>query len=116
MLYRHGDFLFEPIKQVAKDAIKVTKDALNKPLGKSFTFGVGEATGHNHVAVVEDITKMEWFRAADGGWYVKLAEEAKLTHPEHSIVKDLVISPGIYRVRQAREKDWFQNVTRRVID
>ena len=115
-IYRHGDFLFEPVKEVAKEAVAITKDALGLKPSKAFTFGVGEATGHNHTAVVDDITKMNWFRAPNGGWYVKLDTEARLTHPEHSVVKNLVIAPGIYRVKQAKEFDWFQVVERRVID
>jgi len=115
-LYRHGDWLMEPIKSIAEDAILVTHDALNKSLSKSFTFGVGEATGHNHVAIMSDIDKMQWFRAPDGGWYVRFDEEATLTHPEHSKVKDLTVAPGIYRVRQAKEMDWFSLSVRTVID
>ena len=115
-IYRHGDWLLEAVKDIAKDAQEVTKDALGKTASTSFTFGVGDATGHNHVAIVNDITKMKWYRASDGGWYVSLSEEAKLTHPEHSMVKDLVIAPGTYRVRQAKERDWFSLTTRRVID
>lgn len=115
-IYRHGDWLLEPVQSIAKDAIKITKDALEKPLSESFVFGVGEATGHNHVATVSDVTKAQWFRAVDGGWYVRFDEEATLTHPEHSVQKDLVIAPGTYRVKQAREKDWFSLTVRRVID
>lgn len=114
-IYRHGDWLFEPVKEIANDATEATKDMLGAS-GTAFTFGVGEATGHNHVATVDDITTMQWFRASDGGWYVRLNAPATLTHPEHSQVLDLVVKPGTYRVRQAREKDWFSLAVRRVID
>ena len=115
-IYRHGDWLFEPVKGIATSAIEALKDSLGKAPSASFTFGVGEQTGHNHVAVATYITKMKWWRGADGGWYADIRESVTLTHPEHSLVKDLVIAPGLYRVKQALEYDHFQHAVRAVID
>jgi len=107
MNYRNGDWIFTSVNKVEGEAVKSSKE---------FVFGIGEATNHKHTLVVDDPLKMKWFKSPEGGWYVQLEEEARATHPEHSMKTDLKIAPGIYRVHQSREKDWFSLVTRRVVD
>lgn len=107
MHYRHGDFLFSKVESI---------EGMPVESKSRFVFGVGEATNHEHALTVKDPLKMKWFKAPDGGWFVDLREEGIATHPEHSLKTDLVIAPGIYRVRQILEKDWFSGAVRRVID
>lgn len=105
---RHGDWSFIPTtEKIAGKKIET---------GKDFIFGEGEATGHMHALHVPTIDDMEWYKQEDGSWMVVVKNEAYATHPEHSMKVDLKIAPGTYRVRQAREKDWFSLTTRQVID
>lgn len=105
---RNGDWHFVPVKE------KLTGKA-QKHKG-SYIFAVGEATNHNHVIEVPNVEDMKIYKLADGSYMVDLRAEAKVTHPEHSLKKDLYVAPGRYKLVQRREKDWFQLVTRRVID
>jgi hypothetical protein len=110
MNYRHGDWGFYRKDSVPADAQKID----NK--NKTFRWATGEATNHHHELHVQDIENMTWYKMPDGGYYLEVKEEATATHPEHSMKTDLKIAPGIYHVRQHREKDWFSGAVRRVID
>jgi len=107
---RQGDWTFSPIRQVLKEARKITlKD--NK-----FTFAEGEQTGHFHTLVVPTVDDMEFYKLADGSYIVKVKKEGYATHPEHSTKHDLVVPVGTYHLKQRREKDWFSLAVRRVVD
>jgi hypothetical protein len=108
--YRNGDWGFYEVHNIPNNAIRI------KDTGKSFTWAVGEASNHEHQLHVQDIENMTWYKMPDGGYYLEVKEEATATHPEHSMKTDLKIAPGIYHVRQHREKDWFSGAVRRVID
>jgi hypothetical protein len=79
----------------------------------SVVLALGEKTGHKHVITVPDITDMDAYKCADGGWILTLRKEGTLTHNQHGA---LTIAPGTYRVGQEREHDYFAEVTRQVID
>lgn len=105
--YRHGDWNFITTDKIEGELVKLDKN--------EFTFAVGEGSTHYHTAH-GDMTKMHWYKLPDGSYTVKVDTDMTLTHPEHSQTKDLVISPGIYKVYQRREKDWLTLETRKVID
>lgn len=105
---RHGDWNLKPVNDIKGERIEHNS--------KDFVFGEGEATNHFHTLHAPAIDDMEWFKTQDGGYYVRLKNDAYATHPEHSEKVDLVVPAGTYHVYQAREKDWFSLATRRVID
>jgi hypothetical protein len=106
--YRNGDWTF----------IKIGKCEIAKPLNHDgeFTFAEGEATGHFHKIIVSDKRDLILTKTATGDYILSLGSEATITHPEHSMKKDLKIPAGFYRLQQRREKDWFANTVRKVID
>lgn len=105
--YRHGDWSLVPTDK------KVTKPVKHKG---SYTFAEGEATNHFHTIVAERPQDFTLEKMPDGSYLVEIKKDVRLTHPEHSMKGDLVVTPGTYHLNQRREKDWFQLVTRRVID
>lgn len=100
---QQGDTLF--FNRVAKLPTGCTKR-------KSRTVALGEATGHHHT-FDEGVAVMD---APDGRVFViNETEQPKiLTHQEH---KPTVFAPGVpYEFGQVREKDWFSEMVRTVID
>lgn len=104
---RNGDWSFIPVEEVVTNTIKHNG---------SFTFAEGEATGHFHTMTVNKPEDMLLSKQADGSYLVTFKSEARVTHPEHSLKNDLIIPIGTYKLVQRREKDWFQLVTRKVVD
>ena len=105
---RNGDWHFVP-----------ANDQMNGELVKhkgSFIFATGEATNHHHDIEVPQVDDMVIWKLPDGSYLVDLRAEATVKHPEHSLKGDLKVAPGTYKLAQRRERDWFQLVTRRVID
>jgi len=79
---------------------------------KSRTIALGEATGHHHT-FDEGVAVMD---APDGRVFVinETNEPKTLTHQEHH---KTVFAPGVpYEFGQVREKDWFSEMVRTVID
>lgn len=110
---RHGDWLFKQIEKLPEGL----KKAENKIKSDTvFRFATGEATNHHHEVATKKAEDMEWFSDELGNYYVKFTDEALAKHPEHSVKTDLKIMPGIYKVYQAEEYDWFQDIARKVID
>lgn len=106
---RHGDWGFYPTnKELTGEKVILTSN--------EFTWGLGEKTGHNHTLHTERIEDMEWYPQPDGSYLVKINAEAWATHPQHSLKGDLKVAPGVYRVQQSREKDWFSLATRKIVD
>lgn len=105
--YRHGDWNFVTVNEIKGEKIELKED--------KFTFAVGEASNHYHTAHA-DMTEMAWYKLPDGSYTVKVDTDMRLTHPEHSLTKDLIVKPGIYKVYQRREKDWLSMETRKVKD
>lgn len=79
----------------------------------SLVLAFGEATGHHHTITVPDLTKMDAYKLADGGWILTLREEGSVTHQEHG---EITLAPGTYRVGRERELDWNTGMARNVID
>jgi hypothetical protein len=104
---RNGDWTFVPTKEDVEGTIKHNG---------SFTFAEGEATGHFHTMTVTKPEDMILTKCDDDSYLVTFKSEARVTHPEHSMKVDLIVPPGTYKLKQKREKDWFQLVTRKIID
>jgi hypothetical protein len=79
----------------------------------SVVLALGEHTGHKHTLSVVNPDDLQAWKQLEGGWIITLKTEGTLTHNQHGA---LTIAPGTYRVGQEREVDWFQEITRRVID
>lgn len=79
----------------------------------SIVLALGEHTGHKHTITVVNPNDMQAWKQLEGGWIITLKTDAQLVHNQHG---PLVIAPGTYRISQERELDWFEQVTRKVID
>ena len=101
--YQQGDFLLISTDAIPDGAVCVP----HAPRG--CVVAEGEATGHAHVL---DPATSEQFTAG-GEYYVRVNEPNPLTHEEHDTQ---IIAPGVYRVGGVVEKDWLEDVTRRVVD
>ena len=75
----------------------------------SFTVGYGEATGHHHDVLSDNMQVIK----TEGGFVLILGSEGRVTHQEH---KDIVLPIGTYIVKHEREKDWFALSVRQVVD
>ena len=74
------------------------------------TLREGEATGHAHVAVAEDVTL---FIGDDNALYMKAPSGTTVVHEEHN---PITVPPGIYRVSGVQEYDHFLEESREVVD
>lgn len=86
-----------------------------------FTFGVGEASNHNHNVIVKNPENLIIRKDSFGNYWFDLREDAMLVHVEGDSMKTadhkpIPIKKGIYKQVHEREVDIFSNVTRRVID
>jgi len=87
----------------------------------TFTFGVGEASNHNHNIVVKDPKNLVIIKDSFGNYYFDLKEDAVLMHVEGDSMKvadhkTIPIKKGIYKQVHEREVDIFSQVVRKVID
>lgn len=79
---------------------------------KGRTVALGEATGHHHT-FAEGVAILD---APDGRVFVvnETSEPKTLVHQEH---KETTFAPGVpYEFGQVREKDWFTEMVRPVVD
>ena len=79
----------------------------------SVVLALGEKTGHKHVISTVNPNDLQAWKQLEGGWIITLKTEGTLVHNQHGT---LTIEPGTYRVSQEREYDYFQEVSRKVID
>jgi hypothetical protein len=103
-MYRHGDISFHPSKGAKGEKVEHNG---------SFVCALGEATGHHHRLTVKNPEDLEIVKDKEGRYFFSLKSEGVLTHEEH---KEVVVAPGIYEMKNEREKDWFSMSVRRVID
>jgi hypothetical protein len=73
----------------------------------------GEITGHYHA--IEEEGGVALMEAPDGKRFVVNSgkKPVVLTHQEHHPV---TVAPGSYQIGIVREKDWFQDMVRNVVD
>jgi hypothetical protein len=103
---RHGDVGIFTITSLPKDIKKA----------RGTTIALGEATGHHHTLIKEDIgTQIVKYvqELGDKVFFEIRNGKAKLTHQEH---KTIILEPGIYEVDMEREFDYFTKQINKVID
>lgn len=98
---QQGDVLLRKLQSLPEGTPKsVTRKRLVLAHGES---------GHSHV--VED-DEAELIQIGDR-MLLKLAKAATVVHEEH---KPIRLSPGVWEIGRVREFDYFQQMTRQVID
>lgn len=104
-MYRHGDVLINPIKEIPKKLKRVPRD------NGRVILAYGEVTGHAH-AICAPEKSVTLFQHPDGGTYLRVVgAPAELTHEEHATI---TLPPGYYRIGHQRE--YFPEEIRRVVD
>lgn len=97
--FQQGDVLIKPIDAIPSAATETGNRVLAE----------GEATGHKHVAVADDVRLF----LHEGTLFMRAPQGTSVVHEEHRIIE---IPPGDYQIGIVREYDHFAEVTRRVID
>ncbi len=99
---QQGDVLYEKISSLPKDVKEVSRQ-------NGLIVVMHGEQGHTHA--IADIDAM--FFEKDGVFYLQNSKKVTLTHEEH---KHQVIEPGIWKIRQVREKDWLSGMVAPVKD
>lgn len=111
----HGENMLVPVAKLPKGATKVTLDNSNTD-GEAYIFGHSE-TGHNHLIEAEKMSDLAIFSTADGQIYIKVNNEAKITHKKSfDIHQPVEVAPGIYKVNKKTEYSPFTGLVREVYD
>ena len=97
--YQQGDVLIKPVGSVPQAASPVAGRVLAE----------GEATGHKHAAVAEDVRLF----ILDGTLYMHAPTGTRVVHEEHH---EQEIPPGTYVIDKVREYDHFAEEARPVLD
>lgn len=111
----HGENILIPVADLPKNAVKVklTKEHLD---GKAYIFGHSE-TGHNHLIEAEKVSDLSVFATEDGQVYIKVNNQAKITHKKSFDIHEPVeVAPGVYKVNKKTEYDPFRGIVREVYD
>ena len=103
--YQQGDVLIKQRSRIPTGVKKLT------PKARGWVFAEGEHTGHAHC--VADVEALEMYEDSDGTIWVRVREEARLTHEEHNAQ---TIAPGVYEIGIVREIDPFSEEIREVMD
>ena len=104
MQIQQGDVIGHKVDKIPATARRV------QPVGGRLIVAEGEATGHAHaIQATPDVALFE----CDGKMYLDVAEPAIQTHEEHAAV---TWGRGVWEIGTVREKDWFEDVVRPVID
>ena len=100
-MYQQGDvILIRSDVTVLKEDCKVLKHT---------RLAEGEATGHYHEAVGEDVELI----VVGDTWYLSAPNGAEVTHQEHDTI---TVPPGTYERRIVQEYDHFTEEARDVVD
>jgi hypothetical protein len=107
MKFAHGDVILNSVTEIPKGAKLKEGNVLQH----------GEHTGHAHrlYPAVEVERGKPTFRLLekDGTLYAEVTAPTALRHEEH---KEILLSPGAYRVGIIREYDPFEKVVRNIMD
>ena len=102
-IYRHGDILIKEILEFPNN-LKIIKDCI---------LARGEQTGHHHKLVKEYESQFDVLEDEQGNKYLQINKPTDLIHQEH---KTITIENGLYFVSHEREYNYFELMTKRVID
>jgi hypothetical protein len=110
---RSGDHYLHPVEKLVEGEVMKHNGV--------FTFGVGEASNHNHNIVVKDPKNLVIIKDSFGNYYFDLKEDGLLMHVEGDSMKvadhkTIPIKKGIYKQVHEREIDIFSQTVRRVVD
>ena len=100
---RHGDLLFKTIDKLPKKCRKISEGVNN-------VLALGEFTGHKHTLVTTAPVKI---LELGGQKFFEIKETAEVNHDEHKTIK---LEPGIYRMTNEREYDYFLEESKKVVD
>src|SRR4030042_4759484 len=98
-LYRQGDVL---LKQIDKLPLKAKKK-------EDKVVAYGEATGHKHEFKNSEVE----LYLLNSRLYAQVGVPSPLIHPEHD---EIEIEPGVYKIDQEREYDYFENDLKKEVD
>lgn len=103
---QQGDVLLSLVSELPGQS-KVIQDK------RGLVLAEGEHTGHYHA--ITSSAGLDLLEAPDKTRFVRNSTKtsAVLTHQEH---KPVTIPPGIWQIGIVREKDWFSEMVRPVID
>lgn len=103
IVFRHGDVTLHQVSEEPQVREIIAE-------GNNIVIAEGEATGHHHRLLGEQVMVMKGF---DDKTYIKITKPTKLVHEEHNC---LTILPGIYRQEQEVEYDYFEKTMKNVRD
>lgn len=106
-LYRHGDLIFKQLNELPEKIKEVAVE------NNQFVLALGEVTGHKHVMTAEKEDDMRIFQDSQGHYILEVVKPTKLSHKEHATLE---FEPGIYKMDNEREHDYFEQQSRQVID
>jgi hypothetical protein len=103
---QQGDVLLAPITKLPPGCKVAKKDKRGVVLAE------GETSGHYHGIEESGVSLME---APTGERYIvnETDHPVSLTHQEH---KPITVNPGVFQIGIVREKDWFTEMVRNVVD
>src|SRR3990167_7946766 len=101
---QQGDITLE---QVADLPISAKKAPMK---GRKIVLMEGETTGHAHVAVLEKESEAALWVDGETS-YLVVDTPTPIQHEEH---KTQILEPGIWKVGRLNEKDWLNNMVRKV--
>lgn len=111
---RQGDVLLHPCEMPGgAKRVEIGSAAYQQafPNGmKQLILAYGEATGHHHSLMLEEIKDVELYEK-DGTLYLRVLEETPLKHQEHA---EIAVKPRTYRIHLQVER-WMDEI-RRVSD
>lgn len=106
-MIQQGDIVMYKIDSVdLSNAIKVKKD------NRGIVLAEGEHSGHYHGIEVED-DEAELIQIGERMLLNVKADSVTLKHQEHN---PLIIDKGVWEVGQVVEKDWLNDMVRKVVD
>lgn len=97
--FQQGDVTIKPVDAIPTEAVATDNRVLAE----------GEATGHKHVAVAEDVRLF----LHEGTLFMRAPHGTTVVHEEHRVLE---IPAGDYQIGIVREYDHFAEVARRVVD
>ena len=106
-MLQQGDVVLNRVNLDISQATKLRKDP------RGIVLAEGEMTGHYHA--IEDIeeTDAELVQIGERMLLNVMADSVTLKHQEH---KPVTIEKGIWEFGQVVEKDWLNDMVRKVVD
>lgn len=109
----HGEVIFHQVQQLPTGAVpyKLKREEM---AGNKLIVGKSEATGNHHV-VETDPQKVEFYEV-DGQLYMRVKEEIKASCVVTGRHDDMIITPGVYKKKVAKQFDYYKMAKETVKD